>query len=165
MLAGIQNIRACCIAGFTSTTFSCCSDYSTAFLYLKKVGNVLLIHVSGRILQIEFFLLREKEVEAQQYLWFISSSYSEDRLETQASFLASKQTLLYWVTHLVALAVSQPGWIHTVEKGRVWRGNLDTETSVLHSKLSQAQRLDLGVVCITDWRKSFLCQLHLLMAS
>lgn len=36
---------------------------------------------------------------------------------------------------------------------------------MLHSKLSQAQRLDLGVVCITDQRKSFLCQLQLLMAS
>lgn len=95
----------------------------------------------------------------------VSSSYSKDRLEPQAPFLASKQTLLYWVTQLVALAVSQPGWIHTLQKEIVWTGNLHTETFVLHSKLSQAQRLDLGVVCITDQRKSFLCQFHLVMAS
>lgn len=51
---------------------------------------------------------------------------------------------------------------HSGERKRV-KGDLRTETFVLHSKLSQAQRLDLDVVCITDQRKSFFCQLHVLM--
>lgn len=47
------------------------------------------------------------------------------------------------------------------ERKRV-KGDLRTETFVLHSKLSQAQRLDLDIVHIINQKKSFFCQLHIL---
>lgn len=83
MLAGFQNTHSCFIAGITSTIFSCSSDYSVDFLYFKKFGNAVWkrsaypIHVNSKILQMQFFLLREKAGKTRQYLWFISSSYTK----------------------------------------------------------------------------------------